>query len=164
MSSPSDNSNSTDNTSKQVHDPFIEEGLYDRAHMLVEFFPDNMGDKLGMVFTHFAKDLVIAEMPVDHRTIQPFGLLHGGASVALAESVASVGAWLNVPDESYRAVGIEINANHLRPAKIGERVEGRATPIHMGRQTHVWDVEIRTLGREKLVCKSRCTLAIIKAG
>ena len=118
-----------------------------------------MGDALGIEFTWLAKDTVKARMPVDHRTHQPMGLLHGGASVALAETVASVGAWLNVHESGKTAVGLEINANHLRAVRSGW-VVAVATPIHKGSTTHVWSVEIRTED-QKLVCVSRCTLAVI---
>jgi uncharacterized protein (TIGR00369 family) len=98
-------------------------------------------------------------MPVDRRTHQPFGLLHGGASVALAETVASLGAWMNVDPERQAAVGIEINANHLRSMRSGT-VRAVGTPVHRGRTTHVWAIEIRDEA-ERLVCVSRCTLAIV---
>src|SRR5699024_7906651 len=100
-------------------------------------------------------------MPVDENTIQPFGILHGGASVALAESVASIGAWLNVEDDSKMAVGVEINANHIRAMQKGTSVICTATPIHRGRKIQVWETKIRTPD-DKLVCISRCTLTIVK--
>jgi 1,4-dihydroxy-2-naphthoyl-CoA hydrolase len=102
---------------------------------------------------------VVATMPVQPKVHQPFGLLHGGASVALAESVASVGAFLSVADQGMTAVGLEINANHLRGVRDG-LVTATATPIHKGRSTHVWQVEIKD-ANGKMVCISRCTLAII---
>lgn len=102
---------------------------------------------------------VVATMPVQPKVHQPFGLLHGGASVALAESVASVGAFLSVADQGMLAVGLEINANHLRGVRDGI-VTATATPIHKGRTTHVWQVEIKD-ENGKMVCISRCTLAII---
>jgi uncharacterized protein (TIGR00369 family) len=98
-------------------------------------------------------------MRVEPRTHQPFGLLHGGASVALAETVASVGAWLHIDPAREAAVGLEINANHLRGVREG-LVTATATPIHAGRTTHVWDVRIADeAGRP--VCVSRCTVAIV---
>lgn len=102
---------------------------------------------------------VVATMPVQPKVHQPFGLLHGGVSVALAETVASVGAFLSVADQGMLAVGLEINANHLRGVRDGI-VTATATPIHKGRTTHVWQVEIKD-ENGKMVCISRCTLAII---
>jgi 1,4-dihydroxy-2-naphthoyl-CoA hydrolase len=102
---------------------------------------------------------VIAIMPVQPKVHQPFGLLHGGASVALAETVASIGAFLSVADQGMMAVGLEINANHLRGVRDGI-VTATATPIHKGRTTQVWNIEIKDQN-DKMVCISRCTLAII---
>ena len=98
-------------------------------------------------------------MPVDQRTKQPFGLLHGGASVALAESLASIGGWLNVDDSKFAVVGIEINANHIRAVKSGH-VTGTAVPLHRGAKTQVWEIRIAD-ERGRLVCISRCTLAVV---
>ena len=100
---------------------------------------------------------VVATMPVEGNT-QPFGLLHGGASVALAETLASVAAQLNVA-EGEMAVGLEINANHLRGVRTGT-VTGTATPIHIGRRTQVWSIDIRD-EQGKAVCLSRCTIAVV---
>lgn len=136
----------------------IDQDVQSHVNYFLEKGLPNMGQVLGMEFTHFAKDLVEAKMPVDHRTHQPFGLLHGGASVALAESVASVGAWLNVDLGQQFAVGVEINANHLKAVRNGW-VFATAKPIHRGRQLHVWSVEIRN-DTGHLICSSRCTLAI----
>ena len=116
-------------------------------------------DTLGIEVLELGPERVVATMPVDRRTHQPFGILHGGASVALAETVASLGAWMNVDRERFDAVGIEINANHMR-AKADGTVRATATPIHRGATTHVWGIEIRD-ERERLVCVSRCTLAIV---
>ena len=104
-------------------------------------------------------DKVVATMPVQPKVHQPFGLLHGGASVALAETVASIGAFLSVAEQGMTAVGLEINANHLRGVRDGI-VTATATPIHKGRTTQVWNIEIKT-EEGKMVCISRCTLAII---
>ncbi len=102
---------------------------------------------------------VVATMPVDDRTRQPFGILHGGASVALAETVASLGGTMNVDLERFSVVGVEINANHIRAKREGI-VTGSATPIHLGRSTQVW--EIRIVDEEmRPVCVSRCTLAVV---
>ena len=105
------------------------------------------------------RERVVARMPVGPRVHQPFGLLHGGASVALAETVASTGAWMNVDQATEIVVGIEINANHLRAVRDGE-VTATATPLHVGRRTQVWDVRI-TDGSGRAVCVSRCTLAVV---
>ena len=99
-------------------------------------------------------------MLVNENTIQPFGILHGGASVALAETLASIGGWLNA-DEGKTAVGVEINANHIRSVKKGGRVTGKATPVKIGRSIQIWEIRI-TDERDKLVCMSRCTLAIVE--
>ena len=104
---------------------------------------------------------VKAIMPVGPKVHQPYGLLHGGASVVLAETVASVGAAVSIDLEKQRAVGLEINANHLRGKRDGV-VTAVATPLHKGRTTHLWQIEIRD-EEEKLVCVSRCTLAIVPA-
>ena len=114
---------------------------------------------LGIEFVELTRERVVATMRVEPRTHQPFGLLHGGASVALAETVASVGAWLNVADQGMAAVGLEINANHLRGKRDGV-VTATPTPIHKGRTTHVWGIDIVDEDG-KPVCVSRCTLAIV---
>jgi uncharacterized protein (TIGR00369 family) len=103
---------------------------------------------------------VIATMPVDHRTLQPFGILHGGASVALAETVASLGAAGRIDRAAFSAVGQEINANHLRPMRDGV-VRAVARPVHVGRTSQVWSIEI-TDERGRLVCVSRCTMAVVE--
>ena len=120
-----------------------------------------LADKLGIEIVELTPTRVVATMPVDDRTQQPFGLLHGGASVALAETVASLAAIMNIDIQKFRAVGLEINANHIR-AKTEGTVKGTATPIHIGRTTHVWKIEIVDES-DRLVCVSRCTMAIISA-
>ena len=116
---------------------------------------------LGIEIVEATKERVVARMPVGPRVHQPFGLLHGGASVALAETVASTAAWMNVDPASQVVVGIEINANHLRAKRDGE-VTATATPLHVGRTTQVWDVRI--VDEEgRAVCASRCTLAVLPA-
>jgi 1,4-dihydroxy-2-naphthoyl-CoA hydrolase len=121
-----------------------------------------LADTLGIDVLELTPTRVVATMSVDQRTRQPFGILHGGASLALAETVASVGATANVDREAFVAVGLEINANHLR-AKTEGVVTAVATPIHLGRTTHVWEVRI-TDEAERIVCVSRCTLAIRPRG
>lgn len=113
---------------------------------------------LGIEFIEATKEKLVAKMPVDHRTQQPAGLLHGGASVALAETVASIGSWLYVDPTTQTAVGLEINANHIRSVKEGF-VTATATPIHVGRTIHVWDVRMVD-DQNRLVCVSRCTVAV----
>jgi 1,4-dihydroxy-2-naphthoyl-CoA hydrolase len=122
---------------------------------------NNMIGLLEISILEATVDRVVATMPVQAKVHQPFGLLHGGASVALAETVASLGAYLNVMDSGMGAVGLEINANHLRGKRDGI-VTATATPIHKGRSTHVWQVEIKDEAG-KMVCVSRCTLAIVPA-
>jgi len=119
----------------------------------------NMAKTIGIEIVELTKDKVVATMPVDDRTKQPFGLLHGGASAALAETVASIGAWMNCDQETQAAVGVELNCNHIR-GKTGGTVTATATPIHRGRTTHVWEIRIVDES-DKLVCVSRCTLAIV---
>lgn len=114
---------------------------------------------LGIEVTHASKERVIATMPVGPKVHQPFGILHGGASVALAETAASVGGMMNIDQATESAVGIEINANHLRAKRDG-LLTATATPIHIGRKTQVWEVRIVDEGG-KLICISRCTLAIV---
>jgi 1,4-dihydroxy-2-naphthoyl-CoA hydrolase len=120
----------------------------------------NIAQVLGIEFQLLGKDEVIVTMPVDHRTHQPFGILHGGASVVLAETACSVGAWLNVDRHTQTAVGLEINANHLRPVRTGT-VTATARPVHIGALTQVWEVVITNETGHK-VCISRCTMAVIK--
>jgi len=138
----------------------IEEEIRSKAEQMFSSDQKNMGDALGIEFQKISRTEMRAAMPVSENTIQPFGILHGGASVALAETLASIGAWLNLTDDTQTAVGLEINANHIRPVRLGGRVIGIAKPIHRGAQTHVWEIRIET-EEGKLVSISRCTLAII---
>lgn len=114
---------------------------------------------LGIEIVELSGERVVATMPVDDRTRQPFGLLHGGASLALAETVASLGAVASIDRERFVAVGQEINANHLRPKTDG-MVRATAVPVHVGRTSQVWAIDIRD-EQGKLVCVSRCTMAIV---
>lgn len=113
---------------------------------------------LGIEVTELGDDFIKATMPVDHRTHQPLGLLHGGASAALIESLGSIGSSLIVDLEKYNIVGLEINANHLRGVRSGT-VTGIAKVIHAGRKTHVWQVDIQNED-EKLVCTGRLTVMV----
>ncbi len=115
---------------------------------------------LDIKFIETGKDFIKATMPVDHRTHQPYGLLHGGASCVLAETLGSIASGHVIDPEKFICVGIEINANHIRSARSG-LVTGITTPIHIGNSTHVWDIKIYD-EREKLVCVSRLTVAILK--
>jgi 1,4-dihydroxy-2-naphthoyl-CoA hydrolase len=125
-----------------------------------KFQRDTMGEHLGIEITDIGPDSLEATMPVDGRTMQPDRILHGGASVALAETLGSVGGSMCVDREQFQIVGQEINANHLRPA-TGGLVTGRAKPIHLGRRSQVWNIEI-TDERKRLICVSRLTIAIIQ--
>ena len=119
-----------------------------------------MVGNLGIKITDIGENFVSGKMPVDERTKQPFGLLHGGASVALAETLGSVGAGMNIDRASQSVVGIEINANHLKAVKRGW-VFGKANAIRIGRKIQVWEIEIKD-ENENFVCKSRLTLAVIE--
>jgi 1,4-dihydroxy-2-naphthoyl-CoA hydrolase len=120
---------------------------------------NHIGALLGIEFTEIGNDFIKATMPVDARTHQPFGILHGGASVVLAESVGSIASWLIVNPEKYLAVGLEVNANHLRPVKSG-LITAMCTPIHIGGKTHVWDIKMYD-DRGKMNCVSRLTVAVV---
>ena len=118
-----------------------------------------MVQALGIDIKELTSDRVIATMPVNAGTRQPAGLLHGGASVALAETVASIGTWNLIDHKKQAAVGLEINANHIRGKRDGI-VTAIGTPLHKGRTTMVWDIKILDED-DKLICVSRCTVAII---
>jgi 1,4-dihydroxy-2-naphthoyl-CoA hydrolase len=120
---------------------------------------NSMPGLLGIEFTEIGDDWLAARMPVDQRTLQPFGRLHGGASVALAETVASMGGGMTVDLAKQTAVGMEINANHIRPAMSGH-VTAVAKAESIGRTTQIWTIRI-TDDAGKLVCLSRITLAVI---
>ena len=121
---------------------------------------NNMLEHLGIEITELGEDFIKGRMPVDHRTIQPMNILHGGASVALAESLGSIGSHLTIDHTKYSCVGMEINANHLRPVSSGY-VYATAKPIHLGSRTQVWSIEIVNEAN-KLVCISRITMAVIE--
>lgn len=119
-----------------------------------------MVEHLGMELTEVGPDFLAGKMPVDHRTKQPMGLLHGGASVALAETLGSLAANLHVDQRTQACVGLEINANHLRSVREGY-VYGRAAALHLGRSTQVWEIRITTETGD-LSCISRITMAVIE--
>ncbi|MBL7850724.1 MAG: hotdog fold thioesterase [Cyclobacteriaceae bacterium] len=116
-------------------------------------------EHLGIEITAVTDNRIEARMPVDHRTHQPYGLLHGGASVALAETLGSVAAHCTLTDPNKYCVGLEINANHLRSVKSGY-VYGVATPVHLGNRTQVWEIRISN-EQQELVCVSRITMAVV---
>ncbi|WP_194774746.1 hotdog fold thioesterase [Pararhodonellum marinum] len=120
---------------------------------------NNMTEYLGIQFTEIGVDFLTASMPVDHRTKQPLGLLHGGANLVLAETLGSVAGMLTVKDKGQFCVGLEINANHLKSVRSGQ-VSGVAKPIHLGQKTQVWEIKIYS-EENALTCISRITLAIL---
>ncbi len=122
--------------------------------------PDTMGQYLGMEWVSMGDDFIKMRMPVDDRTKQPYGLLHGGASCALAETIGSIASHFVIDNEKFICVGLEINANHVRSAREGF-VTATCTPLHIGASTHVWDIKIHDDAR-KLICISRLTVAILK--
>ena len=124
--------------------------------------PGTMIEHLGIEFTEIGDDYIRGTMPVDARTRQPYGLLHGGASVVLAETLGSTGAVMCVDVKEYQCVGQEINANHVRAARAG-LVTGTARPVHLGGRTQIWSIEIVN-DAGKLVCISRLTMAVIRLG
>lgn len=125
---------------------------------LNHLFNSNMMTHLGIEFTEIGEDYLVGRMPVDERTRQPFGLLHGGASVVLAETLGSCAANMCLDPEKQYAVGLDVNANHLRAVKEGY-VYGTARPLHRGRSTHVWEIRIET-AEQKPVAISRLTMAV----
>lgn len=126
----------------------------------VGFFRDSLPKHLGIEFTEIGADFLRGRMPVDERTKQPYGILHGGASVALAETLGSTAAGLVVDPDKYRVVGQEINANHVRAVSDGF-VIGTARPHHVGKRSHVWEIRI-TDEQERLVCISRLTMFVLE--
>lgn len=120
---------------------------------------NTMAEYLDIEWKEVGNDFISATMPVDHRTIQPYGLLHGGASCVLAETVGSVASAMVIDHSKFICVGLEINANHIRSAREG-KVIGTAKPIHLGATTHVWDIRIVD-EKERLICVSRLTVAIL---
>jgi len=120
---------------------------------------NTMTSTIGIEITDIGDDFICGKMPVDERTTQPFGLLHGGASAALAETLGSIGGGIKVYSNNETVVGIEINANHLKSVRDGW-VYGKATPIRIGKKIQVWNIEI-TNEDDDLICVSRLTLAVI---
>lgn len=135
---------------------------YELKH-LQTFRGANMGAHIGFEFTEIGDDYLKGTLPVDARTTQPFGILHGGASCVLSETLGSVASWMTIDPDKYRAVGLDINANHIRAVTKGT-VTGICKPFHVGRRTQVWQTEIFETETDKLVCVSRLTVAIIDHG
>ena len=135
---------------------------FNKELVIDDFLPlgkNTMGEYIGIEWVELGNDYLKAKMPVDNRTRQPYGLLHGGASCVLAETIGSVASAMVIDHSKFVCVGLEINANHVRSAREGF-VTGIATPLHLGANTHVWDIKIfDELG--KLVCVSRLTVAVI---
>ena len=120
---------------------------------------DTMVQHIGIEFTEIGENHLKGTMPVDHRTVQPMGILHGGASLALAETLGSIAANLIVDPSLQYCVGLDINGNHIRAVRTG-KVIGIASPLHIGSTTQVWSIEIKD-EQEKLVCISRLTMAVL---
>lgn len=127
---------------------------------LIPLGPRTMAEHLAMEWVEVGAEHLKMRMPVDQRTHQPYGLLHGGASCALAETIGSVASHFIIDPEKFICVGLEINANHVRGVRSGY-VTATCTPLHIGASTHVWDIKIHD-EREKLICISRLTVAILK--
>ena len=123
------------------------------------FGKETMAHHLGMEWVEIGEDFLKLSMPVNEKTKQPYGILHGGASCALAETIGSVASALVIDRDKFICVGLEINANHVRSAKDG-LVTGHCTPLHLGKSTHVWDIKIYD-ENGKLICISRLTVAIL---
>jgi 1,4-dihydroxy-2-naphthoyl-CoA hydrolase len=126
---------------------------------LSSFAPGTIAEHLGIEWVELGDDFLSARMPVDHRTKQPYGLLHGGASCVLAETIGSVASAMVVDNKKLACVGLEINANHIRSAREGW-VTGICKPLHLGGSTHVWDIRIYD-ELKKMICVSRLTVAVI---
>jgi 1,4-dihydroxy-2-naphthoyl-CoA hydrolase len=126
----------------------------------LRFFHASLPLHLGIEFTEIGPDFLRARMPVDDRTRQPYGILHGGASVALAETLGSTAAGLVVDPDKYRVVGQEINANHVRAVSEGF-VIGTTRPLHVGKRSHVWEIRIED-EQDRLVCISRITMFVME--
>ncbi len=130
-----------------------------RLEMIAPLGANTISEHLGIEWVEIGDDYIKAKMPVDNRTKQPYGLLHGGASCVLAETIGSVASSMVVDHERFACVGLEINANHIRSAREGY-VTGVASPLHVGANTHVWDVRIYD-DNGKMICVSRLTVAVI---
>lgn len=138
--------------------------IWSRAYQIEEInilFSRYMTGLLDIRASKIAPESLHASMPITENVLQPYGILHGGASVVLAESVGSVASALIINTDTHNAVGLEINANHLRPGKLGSNLEAICTAIHIGRGTHVWDIKIQD-DKNRLINISRLTVAVVK--
>jgi 1,4-dihydroxy-2-naphthoyl-CoA hydrolase len=141
------------------HPVHVDEEIRSQYDSFVNYDSEDLATHFGIRWIHISRNKVVATMPITSKVKQPYGRLHGGASVAFAETIASFAATLWLDPAKEGAVGLEINANHVRP--VGEGfVIGTGVPIHIGRKTHVWGIEIRD-EKGKLVCVSRCTVSVI---
>jgi 1,4-dihydroxy-2-naphthoyl-CoA hydrolase len=131
----------------------------DRSQDLNNMHVGGIVEHLGIKFVESTPERVVATMPVGAHNHQPTGILHGGVSVTLAETLASLGAAISVDRSKYYVVGLEINANHIRAKRDGT-VTGEAIPLHKGRTTQIWEIKIRD-EENKLICVSRCTMAVV---
>lgn len=122
-------------------------------------FQGTVMEALGIEHREVSKDRIVLTMPVTSKTHQPMGSLHGGVSVVLAETAATMGAWMNIDQEKQAVMGIEISASHIRGKRDGT-VTATATPLHLGQSTSIWDIRI-TDEKDRLICSSRCTLAVV---
>ena len=136
---------------------FIQKGI--TVDQLNKLSANTLANSLGIEMIEIGDDFISAKMPVDQRTHQPLGMLHGGASVALAETLGSIGAYCCLDHKTQYCVGLEINANHIKSIKSGF-VIGTARPLHIGKKTQVWEIKI-TNEQKELICISRITMAVI---
>jgi 1,4-dihydroxy-2-naphthoyl-CoA hydrolase len=134
--------------------------MTDKLQKLNEFCQNTLVSHLGIVFTDIGEDFISASMPVDERHIQPLGYLHGGSSVVLAETLGSVASNMLIDKEKQIAFGLEVNANHIKSVRAGTCVSGTAKAVHIGRSTHVWNIEIRS-EKGELIAVSRLTVSIV---
>jgi uncharacterized domain 1 len=137
-----------------------EDGQQDLVAQLNAHRANTVLETLDITITEASKERVVATMPIEPKHHQVIGYLHGGVSVLLAETVASLASVLHIDTEHQTAFGLEINANHIRPKRDGQLI-ATATPLHLGRSTHVWDIRIVD-ERDKLICVSRCTVAVVE--
>lgn len=128
---------------------------------LYQLGQNTMVSNLDIEITQIGNQSLSAKMPVSNKTVQPARILHGGASVVLAETLGSLAAFMTIDNSKFAAVGLEINANHIRPVSEGGIVEGTASAIHIGKKTQIWETKIYDSSNKKLVCISRLTVAII---
>lgn len=127
--------------------------------LIQEYAKNTLADHIGIEFLEVGESYITGRMPVDNRTCQPMGLLHGGANLVFAETLGSIAGYLMLNPKEKSCVGLEINANHLKPAKEGW-VYGKAIPFHIGQNTQVWEIKITNAAGE-LTCISRLTLAVL---